>query len=150
MARLNAAFAEGRLDVTELDERVGRAYAATTVGELRPLTADLPRGAATPAAGVSSTAVSSPADNSPAPTGALDRAWPWLRIALPVLVLAGLGAWIVMSVVIGDNHFHFPWFLFFLLFWGWGGSNRRRRYRHNPSPNGPPSRYGGPPGRRRG
>jgi hypothetical protein len=42
VGRLNAAFAEGRLDVTELDDRVARAYAAKTLGELVPLTADLP------------------------------------------------------------------------------------------------------------
>jgi hypothetical protein len=42
VARLNTAFAEGRLDVTELDERVAAAYGAKTLGELVPLTADLP------------------------------------------------------------------------------------------------------------
>lgn len=42
VARLNTAFAEGRLDVGELDERVAAAYAAKTLGELVPLTADLP------------------------------------------------------------------------------------------------------------
>ena len=46
VAQLNAAFAEGRLDVAELDERVAAAYAAKTLGELVPLTADLPGGAA--------------------------------------------------------------------------------------------------------
>jgi DUF1707 SHOCT-like domain len=42
VVQLNAAFAEGRLDVGELDERVAAAYAAKTLGELVPLTADLP------------------------------------------------------------------------------------------------------------
>lgn len=42
VARLNNAFAEGRLDVGELDERVAAAYAARTMGDLVPLTADLP------------------------------------------------------------------------------------------------------------
>ena len=42
VAQLNTAFAEGRLDVGELDERVAAAYAAKTLGELVPLTADLP------------------------------------------------------------------------------------------------------------
>jgi hypothetical protein len=40
--RLNRAFSEGRLDVAELEERVAQAYAAKTLGDLRPLTADLP------------------------------------------------------------------------------------------------------------
>jgi len=35
--------AEGRLDHDELDERVGKAYAAKTVRELQALIADLPR-----------------------------------------------------------------------------------------------------------
>ena len=32
VAQLNTAFAEGRLDVAELDERVAAAYAAKTAG----------------------------------------------------------------------------------------------------------------------
>jgi hypothetical protein len=40
--QLNDAFSEGRLELSELEERVSAAYGAKTVGELRPLTADLP------------------------------------------------------------------------------------------------------------
>jgi hypothetical protein len=40
--RLRIALDEGRLDLTEYDERVRSAYAATTYGELEPITADLP------------------------------------------------------------------------------------------------------------
>jgi hypothetical protein len=40
--RLRDAAAEGRLDLTELEERLGAAYAAKTRGELEALTADLP------------------------------------------------------------------------------------------------------------
>jgi hypothetical protein len=40
--RLRDAAAEGRLDLTEFEERMGAAYAARTYGELAPLTADLP------------------------------------------------------------------------------------------------------------
>jgi hypothetical protein len=40
--RLRAAAAEGRLDPDELEERLTTAYGARTVGELVPLTADLP------------------------------------------------------------------------------------------------------------
>lgn len=47
--RLNDAFSEGRLELVELEERVSAAYAAKTIGELTPLTADLPGG--TPTAG---------------------------------------------------------------------------------------------------
>ena len=40
--RLRTAGGEGRLTLEELGDRLGRAYGATTAGELEPLTADLP------------------------------------------------------------------------------------------------------------
>ncbi|MEU6267186.1 DUF1707 SHOCT-like domain-containing protein [Saccharopolyspora shandongensis] len=40
--RLRAAQDEGRLTITEYDDRLQKAYAATTLGELQPLVADLP------------------------------------------------------------------------------------------------------------
>jgi hypothetical protein len=40
--RLRLAVDEGRLDLSEYDARLHSAYAATTYGELEPLTADLP------------------------------------------------------------------------------------------------------------
>jgi Domain of unknown function (DUF1707) len=39
---LQEAFAEGRITVDEFHERSDQAYAAKTLGDLRPLTADLP------------------------------------------------------------------------------------------------------------
>jgi hypothetical protein len=44
--RLREAAGDGRLDLEELDERLDRAFAAKTYGELAPLTADLPAGPA--------------------------------------------------------------------------------------------------------
>jgi len=41
---LRAGFTEGRLTQDELDDRIGRAYAARTYGDLWALTADLPAG----------------------------------------------------------------------------------------------------------
>jgi Domain of unknown function (DUF1707)/Cell wall-active antibiotics response 4TMS YvqF len=41
-ARLNEAAGDGRLTLVEFSERLDRAYAARTRGELAPLTADLP------------------------------------------------------------------------------------------------------------
>ncbi|WP_443064141.1 DUF1707 and DUF4190 domain-containing protein [Streptomyces sp. NBC_00566] len=41
---LRAGFAEGRLEKDEFDRRVGRVYAARTVGELALVVADLPQG----------------------------------------------------------------------------------------------------------
>ncbi|WP_308283256.1 DUF1707 SHOCT-like domain-containing protein [Pseudonocardia nigra] len=40
--RLRIAVDEGRLDLTDYDERLRSVYAASTFGELQPLTADLP------------------------------------------------------------------------------------------------------------
>ena len=42
---LKAGFTEGRLTQDEYNERIGRAYAARTYGELAAITADLPAGA---------------------------------------------------------------------------------------------------------
>src|ERR671918_290326 len=47
--RLRIAVDEGRLDLTEYDARLRSAYAATTYGELRPITADLPPAPTVPA-----------------------------------------------------------------------------------------------------
>ena len=47
-AVLRQAAAEGRLDLTELEERLERAFSAKTYAELALLTADLPNAAATP------------------------------------------------------------------------------------------------------
>jgi Domain of unknown function (DUF1707) len=41
---LRAAFTEGRLTQDELDDRIARAYAARTYGDLWALTSDLPTG----------------------------------------------------------------------------------------------------------
>lgn len=41
---LRAAAGEGRLDISELDERLETVYAAKTYGDLVPITADLPFG----------------------------------------------------------------------------------------------------------
>ncbi len=42
--QLRSAHADGRLDLTEYDERVQQAWAARTCGELEALTVDLPQG----------------------------------------------------------------------------------------------------------
>lgn len=49
-AILRDAAGEGRIDLTELDERLSAVYAAKTYGDLEPITRDLPRSATAPAA----------------------------------------------------------------------------------------------------
>ncbi|MFC1412806.1 DUF1707 domain-containing protein [Streptacidiphilus sp. N1-12] len=58
---LREAYAEGRLTAEEHSERVDSVYAAKTLGELVPLTVDLPSHAATHGAAARSTAAPRPA-----------------------------------------------------------------------------------------
>lgn len=57
---LREAAGEGRLDLEELDERLGAVYAAKTYADLRPIVADLPAGAG---------GFGGPAPAGPAPAG---------------------------------------------------------------------------------
>ncbi len=47
---LRDAAGDGRLDLEELDERLGAVYSAKTYGELEPITRDLPTSSSTPVA----------------------------------------------------------------------------------------------------
>lgn len=76
---LRRGHVEGRLTLAELEERSGTAYAARTVDELAPLTADLP--------------------DPPAPRAR--RSAP-IQAGPPAVVFAALlGAWIVAVAVFG-------------------------------------------------
>lgn len=67
--RLQEAFAEGRLDPDEHSERLDAVYRAKTIGELAPLTQDLPA-----VAGPAAPAVPTPGDfRSPRPIYGADR-----------------------------------------------------------------------------
>lgn len=121
--RLNAAFAEGRLDVGELDDRVAQAYAAKTVGELRPLTRDLPkpdgrRPAARPTGG--------PVDR---PTAASKPSeWvQFVRFGFPAVVTLNLVIWGVVAVSAG--HWIYPWWIWILVAWFFGAFGGRRHGR---------------------
>ncbi|MGY2083534.1 DUF1707 SHOCT-like domain-containing protein [Blastococcus sp. SYSU DS0539] len=106
---LGQAMAEGRLTVAEYDERLARAYAARTFGELAPLTADLPRSAGAPAPRATAPAA------SPVRTGACGSSWhgghgwpewgSWSTTAVLVLSI-----WAVTSLAAGT-------FLYFWPFW---------------------------------
>ncbi len=83
---LKAAFAQGRLDTDELDDRVGRAFASRTYAELAALTADIPASQA-----VAGPAVAGP-PGSPARTlaTAARRAGLCLLVALALVGLMAL------------------------------------------------------------
>ncbi len=122
--RLNDAFGEGRLDLEELDQRISQAYAAKTLGELRPLLADLP---VTPGR---SAAVSRGARANPAPSGparevsarvsaGLARRPAWIRwqyYAWASVVALNVVIWALVSIVAG--HDIYPWPLWVAGPWG--------------------------------
>ena len=105
VAQLNAAFSEGRLDVAELDERVAAAYAAKTLGELVPLTADLPVGQQ---AGRSA-APARRADRVPAPAGAPSPAVRWAPVTGALgLFLVNVVIWGAISLGTGELIYFWP------------------------------------------
>lgn len=87
---LREAYAEGRLDHTELDERTDAAFRARTWGELRRLTADIPP--PDPNAGLPAGELGQPASRA--------HHWPPLArraMSLSVLMLAVLLACVVIG-----------------------------------------------------
>jgi hypothetical protein len=112
--RLRSALDEGRLDLTEYDERLQSAYQAKTYRELKPLTADLP-GPARPERSQLAAATHASTGAEPA------RAEPSRRrrsgippVAFALILLAGLG--LIVTLASGGHVFFWP--LFPLGFWG--------------------------------
>jgi hypothetical protein len=123
---LGRHMADGRLTVEEYEERVGRAYAARTYGELAEVTADLPSPpvpAATPRV--------APRQVPAGPRGrgawgppAYRGAWAgWRTVALIVLAI-----WLATSVAAGGLIYFWPFWV--LVPWGLvllsHGRSRRR------------------------
>ncbi|TYP86485.1 DUF1707 SHOCT-like domain-containing protein [Blastococcus xanthinilyticus] len=113
-ATLGEAMSEGRLTVAEYDERLARAYAARTFGELTELTADLPRTISAPAPPPAATAAPVPAWAAHGLHGR--HGWPawgsWSSTALIVLFI-----WAATSLAAQE-------LLYFWPFWvivPWGG-----------------------------
>jgi Domain of unknown function (DUF1707) len=101
--RLRQDHAEGRIDVTEFQDRLDRTYRAKTFGELHELVSDLPR------------------DPQPGPLGQGSRLrslwmFPWIPILLVIVVISALaghhhgggGLWVLIPL----------FFLARFLFWG--------------------------------
>lgn len=94
---LHQAMGEGRLTIAEVDDRLRQVYAARTIGELRPITRDLPG---------HDLAFPEPPSPAPMPTAWPDAAagWPTARVrpgpasGTAVAVLSGAvrkGPWVV-------------------------------------------------------
>lgn len=126
--KLKLALDEGRLDLAEYDERLQKAYAAKTYGDLDGLLDDLPATSVTPRA---ATAPASAAASPPEPrrTGQLVRA-----------TLGGFGGIFVVTTVIwfvsslGSGHFGYFWPVWILIPMAFGlvghlrGDHDRRRH----------------------
>jgi DUF1707 SHOCT-like domain len=104
---LRRHHADGRLSTGELEERTGRAYAATTLGDLDQLFADLPR-------------LHSPEGERRPP-----RLGPWPpSLALPLIALL-----LAVAVVASAHPLFFVWPLMFFLFLRFGFMRRGWRGR---------------------
>jgi hypothetical protein len=111
-AALGRALSDGRLTVEEYDERLAKAYAAKTYGELDQLTTDLPRSGPAPAAAEAPR----PAPSGSCPPAGWSRGrrsvWAsWLTTAIIVT-----GIWLATSISNGrPDHF---WPIWVIVPWG--------------------------------
>jgi len=102
--RLRAALEEGRLDLTEYDERLQGAYAAKTYGDLDRLLTDLPN-----AAPVVPSPPPAPPTAIPAEQNGLTGAWlrhvwaPWIKTGAWLTVI-----WLMAFVFAGDSVLYWP------------------------------------------
>ena len=109
--RLRLAHAEGRLDLTEFDERARCAYAARTYAELDTLTSDLP---VRPAAAAG---LAAPAPGAAPVTG--HRAGLGSRIVGSAWFAASVLNLVIWAVVcIGSGHLVYPWWIWVAGPWG--------------------------------
>jgi hypothetical protein len=90
--RVHDAFAEGRLDAEELQQRLDATYRAKTLGELTPLVADLP--------GSPSASASIPAPRPIPPLPRIPRQAPVVYHRLPTAMRV---LWIIWSMAVSVN-----------------------------------------------
>jgi hypothetical protein len=97
--RLQQAVDEGRLDIIDFDDRLQRAYAAKTYGELDRLVADLP-------APASRTALVKPVDKAVSRRQEMSGEWrSWAGTSLVLITI-----WGISSVASGGLLFFWPMF----------------------------------------
>ncbi|GAA1781555.1 MULTISPECIES: DUF1707 domain-containing protein [Streptomonospora] len=97
--RLAVALREGRLDLDEYQERLNTAIRAKTMGELWPLTRDLPEPPAVPEP-------AEPAVRNGRSTEWHDRLEPWRGLAAISVILIGI--WGVTSVIAAEPLLFWP------------------------------------------
>jgi Domain of unknown function (DUF1707) len=134
---LRQAYTEGRLDLTEFDERTTAAYAARTWAQLRELTRDLPAGL-TPGMGLQHRlGVPTPAAVGPGQVKRPDRA-PVLIPFLPVIIF-----WVVVAgAAHGGSALVVP---AVILLFVWLRLALRHHHGRDHRPGGSPPRPGGGP-----
>lgn len=94
--RLRVALEEGRLDLHEYDERVQRAYAAKTYGDLDGLLSDLPV--------VVSQAVQAPAATAHATREWLGQIWgSWFAV-----LVVTTAVWVITCIASGNLNYYWP------------------------------------------
>jgi hypothetical protein len=126
--RLRVALEEGRLDLTEYDERLQQAYAAKTYGDLDPILADLPGVASASHSQVVSSSSAAPvppgpavdpayAPSSAAPgSGSVPRWLLWVWGAWLSAVLVNVAIWAAVSL--GSGHVAYFWPIWVAGPWG--------------------------------
>ena len=104
--RLRHAHEEGRLDLSEFDDRIRRAYAARTYAELDRLTSDIP---------------ADPADDRLPAVSEPARPTPRRRLspAVSTWLLASLVNFVIWAIVsIATMHLVYPWWIWVAGPWG--------------------------------
>jgi hypothetical protein len=125
--QLKAALDEGRLDLSEYDERIQRAYGAKTFGDLNGLLDDLP--GTVPVARSQIQPATAPA--APVPQGVTGgQVARWVGPYGGVFVVCVL-IWGITSAAAGELTYFWPVWLLIPLVFGvfgqWFGHDRRRR-----------------------
>ena len=109
--QLGDQMSAGRLTVAEYDERLARAYAARTYGELEALTADLPRPAARPAAAAAAPRATHGACGW---SGGPSREAAWRNWVVTAVIV--LTVWIATSIA--SSELQYPWPIWVIGPWG--------------------------------
>jgi hypothetical protein len=127
-AALSGHYAAGRLTLEEFQERLDRAYAAKTVGNLEALMTDLPRADLSQLVGSREGSPLLPGRRTPgtiqAAGGGHPAVWPfWAGVAIAAFVI-----WLISGAAVG------PWFLWLaiplvlIMMTRWHGDQQRVRH----------------------
>lgn len=123
--RLNDAFSEGRLDMAELEERVSAAYQAKTLGDLRPLTRDLPPPNQMVPAAPPAEVEQPPDERPPRPSDGPAGLVRWVWYGGGSVVAINFVIWAAVSA--SQGHWIHPWWIWVLLAYVCGAFGSRRR-----------------------